>query len=1123
VLYFYQSNQLDILTQLLGPLIKNRPPADPFAREQILVQSPGMAQWLKLELAQQLGIVANVDFPLPASFIWQMFHKVLGDVPEQSPFNKEAMAWRLLRLLPTKLNEPEFAVLGHYLDDDDDLGQRKLWQLCQKIADIFDQYLVYRPDWMAAWEAGDGLPEVSESQPWQPILWQDLVDDTVSQMASPYHRGNLFNDFIEKLSHSRQKPEGLPERVFVFGISALPPAYLKALEALALHIDLYLFFGNPCQVYWGDLRERVSDSDLGAGNPLLASMGKLGRDYLELLGELDKQELEHQPFASPGDADLLRLIQQDILELRDPIDPNALVSGGHQRPVALSDSSICFHLCHSPRRELEVLHDQLLAMLADDPTLNPRDIIVMVPDINAYSPYIQAVFGSAPLTQQIPFAISDRSATQESPVLLSFLELLALPQSRASASSILTLLDVPALARRFGIHPQQLPQLRQWVIEAGVRWGLDAHDMQRWSLPSGETNSWLFGLKRMLLGYAMSPRVGMVGDILPYDEVQGMAARGVGPLCDLIEALIQTQQVLQTARSAAHWQTALLELLGRFYEFDEEDASAQQQLLSLIERLALVTENSDFNGDISPQILLDYCRNRLNLERGSQRFLAGQVNFATLLPMRAIPFKVVCLLGMNDANYPRSVPALGFDLMAAHPMRLGDRSRRDDDRYLFLEALLAAQNRLYISYVARSAVDNSELEPSVLVSELRDYIAQSAYLVEQPVNNKAVEVPDMRVDVAGKKLLAALSTEHPLQPFSPAYYYPGGKLFSYNERWLPAARRQLVVGEVQRTEQPLPASDPIADLALTDLQRFARAPCAWFFQHRLKVYYPRLEEQLMESEAFSLDGLGRYRLDEQLLDAKLHGLDEPQQSRAHRASGQLPHGAFGDLWFEQRWAVLEPLSAQVRALGERNQPRRLVDLTLGEARLTGWIGAHSIKGLADYRPGRLSVKARLDVWLTHLAYHAMGYPPLPSYLLGRDEGARLQSVSEEQAHGYLSQWLEVLNQGQQAPLALPIETAWAWLAAAWDGKQCQLSDDPVVLKKAMGKAMGQFEGNQQIPGEGGDPYVSQVITDLEAQWPSIQALAELLLIPLMHHQEVFSYDDVLNEGDEKGDKEASHE
>ncbi|MFM2485463.1 exodeoxyribonuclease V subunit gamma [Celerinatantimonas yamalensis] len=1088
MLYFYQSNQLDVLAGLIGPLMHQLPLANPLTREQVLVQSPGMAQWLKLELARQLKVAANIEFPLPASFIWRMFHLVLTDVPEQSPFQKEAMAWRLMRILPTQQDDSDFAPLFDYLSERGEGHERKCWQLCQKIADLFDQYLVYRPHWMSAWEQGDDLVDITASQPWQPKLWRLLVDDTVSQMDSPYHRGNLFTDFIERLQIG-SPPQGLPERVFIFGISALPPAYLKAIEALGQHLDIHLFFGNPSREYWGDLR----DSHALAGNPLLASMGKLGRDYIELLAEVDKQELDLDLFIEPDSSTLLGQLQCDLLNLYNPIDPTAWQDSLHKRAVEISDDSVTFTLCHSARRELEVLHDQLLAMFEADPTLSAQDVIVMVPDINRYSPAIQAVFGSVDESRFIPYAISDRSVRDESPLLQSIIELLALPTARASASGLLTWLEVPAMARCFSIKSDEMPKLRQWVIESGVCWGLDQSDLQRWSNPdNSEQNSWLFGLKRMLLGYAMDSD-SLVCGILAYPESQGMAAELVGKLADFIDALIKWRDMLMSPADYATWQQRLLWLLDTFYQFDEQDVLEQQQLHQLIERFYQMVQSCDYQAPIESMIVHDYVRNQLTSTSGSQRFLAGPVNFCTLLPMRAIPFKVVCLLGMNDADYPRSVPAIGFDLMGEHPMQRGDRSRREDDRYLFLEAILAAQHRLYISYVGRSVNDNSPLEPSVLVAELRDYLAQSFCLSADLTAAS---------DLSGERLLAHLSCQHPLQPFSPVYFTEQSGYFSYHPRWLSAAKALF--------DEPPPITDSLEPLSeafpvdrmfdYADLQQFVRAPSEWLYKRRLNIHYPQLEESLVEAESFSVNGLARYQLDEQLLQARLQQRAFEQVSEGLQAGGQLPHGEFGRISIEKRWQSLDPLIgrlSQLPALEPSRWSVRLAPFNDNCPPIQGWLTSQCPDALVAFRPGKLRAKDKLLAWVDYLVAQLIDAAPKQSYLLGIDEAIHFEAISKELAQRYLQDWLAALQVAWQQPFALPCEALWLYVQHSWDDSQQLMSSDENVRQTALFKALQHYQGEF---GEGQNRYIYQQLgDDFSDKWVTLAPWVERLLVPMKYY------------------------
>ncbi|USD64721.1 exodeoxyribonuclease V subunit gamma [Vibrio sp. SCSIO 43136] len=1102
----YHSNQVDLLKSLLVELIRIEPISHPFKSEQILVQSPGMSQWLKMALAEEFGVAANIDFPLPATFIWDMFTKVLPDVPKRSAFNKEAMTWKLMTLLPQHLEQPLFSPLKRYLDNDTDSS--KLYQLAEKVADIFDGYLVYRPEWIAAWERGEDVAELEEEQPWQPILWRELYEQTLELKQSHYHRANMYQDFIAHLDKFEQGDMQLPERLFVFGISSLPPRYMDALKALGEHIDVHLMFTNPCRYYWGEVRDRKYLAKVAArsrqhvewkqgelsyqgetpqlkgsmeenlhlqevGNGLLASMGKLGRDNLYLLSQLEAQEVE--AFVDVDNSTLLGQIQSDILNLTEHQDDDKLTDSLHKQVVAENDSSLQLHVCHSAMREVEVLHDNLLAMFEKDPTLKPRDVIVMVADINAYSPAIQAVFGNAPGERYIPFSISDRSATQESPLLNAFLQLLALPQSRCEASELLELLEVPAISAHFGFDNHQFELAKTWIEQMGVRWGLDDTTSGSFDLPTLGQNTWLFGVRRALLGYAMPEQAGLFADgagaIAPFDEVQGMDAELAGKLAHYVSTLIEYRQRLDKTQAITLWRDVLYCMLDDFFAPDLQDELALKHIRDAISHLDEQLEDARFDQAISPSVIRSYLDDRLSGSRVSQRFLAGQVNFCTLMPMRSIPFNLVCLLGMNDDAYPRSVPPEGFDLMVGRT-RAGDRSRRDDDRYLFLEALLSAQQSLYISYVGRSIQDNSERIPSVLVTELMEYCAQN-YCYQQDQG--------LDVDRSGQALVTSLTHHHAMMPFSPSAFT--GAQPSYAREWLPVANREGKASDDfnHALEDAFWDVTPPYTLELAELQRFWRLPVQYFFNRRLKVFFSVPKAALESEEPFTLGGLTSYQLKNELLQAKLAEPNNPDVATTYfdgqKAQGRLPVGAFGELEFRSVSKQVDDLFSTINALIYTPQEDVEVALAIeveGEVwNLSGWLKQIYQSGMLRYRVGSIRSQDILAAWIDHLCLAATGEAK-KTHLIGyaKKEGVvhyQFAPMPKEEATLRLAELLRLYRLGLTQPLAYFPKTVLAGLSECV--KQGKWLDDK--QESAHKKMAAAFEDGFFV-GEGSDTYIQRI-------------------------------------------------
>jgi len=1149
VFQVYHSNQLSLLKDLLVALMQQSPLENPFDNETVLVQSPGMAQWLQLEIASTTGIAANIDFPMPASFIWQQFIHILQDVPESSPFNKMSMTWHIMQLLPECLEDPDFSALAHYLEADDEC--RKRFQLSQKIADIFDQYLVYRPEWIDNWDeteaetiahwqddSPEAMPNWINDQRWQAKLWKKLsakIEFNFSEQGKAYHRAGLYKAFLTKLKDA-QNLTHLPKRIFVFGISALPESYLEALLGLSKHCDVHFLLSNPCRYYWGDIvdpkllakrfaqdRQKLmvekgkiaaladtswqkdekhrewalSEDEMSeVGNPLLASMGKMGRDFLYQLYSLEQNEID--AFVDINRDNLLHNIQADILDLQD--SSKALTLTAKDRVVIdASDQSLSLHLSHSIMREVEVLHDNLLTMLSEDAQLTPKDIIIMVPNIDQYAPYVQAVFANQALhtgssSRYIPFTISDVSAQQENPILVSFLQLLNLNKSRYTREDILALLEVPAILARFKLSQDDFVLLQKWINESGIRWGLNEQSSEQWDLPKLSQNSWLFGLKRMLLGYAMGDD--LFAGISPYDDVQGLQGELLGRFIDFIDTLIALEKGLKSIYDAAQWQQFIYQLIDDFYLEDDDNSALFTLIREQLDNLLAGTQDAQFAEPISLYVLLEFLENNLSSQSNSQRFLAGQVNFCTLMPMRSIPFKVVCLLGMNDGVYPRNIVPMGFDLMAGHRKR-GDRSRREEDRYLFLEALLSAQDKLYISYIGRDINDNSEKMASVLVSELLNYCQQSFVLADN-VNDDS--------SLASKQLLKAISHFYPMQSFSESYYQGG--VSTYNPIWWQAIQADKSVSE--DLLQPLPLAEPLLEIPLLHLKQFLRHPCKTFFNRRLEIYFELDNSEQDNDEPFALDNLEQYNLKAQQFEVALAGSSLVELFKQIKATGELPLSEFAPLVFNQDLQEMEDLADITMSYFVGARETVTVDLQFAEKRLLGELTDHCENGLVRIKTGTIRAKEMLALWLEHLCYCITHGENLRSTFLGQGSGIYFDELPSDYAYQRLVELIDLYELGLQQPLPFFIGCAYEWCSKVHEMQaDCFVFEDIdfATQTEAQSEALKKFSSERGFS-EGSDPYISRVYDNLEDHWLDFERIAFKVFKPILTNMNTIEYKEV---------------
>jgi exodeoxyribonuclease V gamma subunit len=971
VFHTYRSNRLEILTDRLAELLR-LPLRSPLAREIVVAQSNGMARWLALRLADRLGVCANLDFLFPAAFLWEMSRAALRQLPPTSAFEKPALAWRVMNLLGSLEDAPCFAAPRAWLGNGGDDFRR--YQLACRIADCFDQYLVYRPDWIRKWEAG-------EEDHWQAELWRRLARSGES------HRVRVQEQFRAALKQGDFNRRRLPERVAIIGLTALPPLYLDLLAELARRVDVHLFLLDPCQEYWGDIRAERDLARLGeetdpdevyltVGNPLLASLGKQGRDFIDLLQAYPRAEWDG--FAEPAGDDLLHHLQADILHLRE--------RGGDDcppLPLRPDDRSVQIQVCHGPMREVEVLHDRLLALFETHQDLRPSDVIVMAPDIAAYGPLIEAVFDTAPRERRIPFSIADQGVRAENPLVETFFELLDLGGGRCDAGQVLGLLESPAVRRRFGLSEDDLERIRRWAREAGIRWGIDAEIKTTWELLATAEHTWRAGLDRLLLGYAL-PGEGrdLYRDILPYDEVEGGEARALGQLQGFTEALFGLDARLRERRSLAEWAAALGALLDQFFEPREREENELQLIRAALETLRNNAELAKFDEPVALPVVKSALRESLNpAESGAGRFLGGGVTCCAMVPMRSIPFPVVCLIGMNDDAYPRPRRPVDFDLMTGR-FRRGDRSRRQDDRYLFLETLLSARRCFYLSYVGQNIRDNSVLPPSVLIGELLDTVDRGF------------------LGADGGRASGQLVTRHPLQAFSRRYFNGDGRLFGYAREWVEASRQ---AGRGERNATPLlavelPEPEPGSrTVTLEGLARFFTNPARWLLRERLGIRPAEGEEALETREPFVLDGLGSHQLVGRMLELYREGRPMVEIETIMRASGALPHGQVGQCVFAgARERVARFAGKLGRALSRQEIEPLVVDLTLGEFRVTGRLTGLTPAGWVGYRLANVKANDYLNLWLRHLALNAAapeGVAP-QSHWVAEDKDVLLEPVED---------------------------------------------------------------------------------------------------------------------------------
>ena len=1018
------ANQLETLAQLLVAHSSEVPLA-PLEPEICLVQSNGMADWLKLQQANLTGISASMEFPMPASFLWRMYQRVLHpsllDAP--SPFAKDSLQWRLLRLLPELLDAPEFARPRHFLDGD--VSQTKRFQLARKLADLFDQYQLYRADWIKAWEAGR-LLGLGADEAWQASLWRALIA-SLPEAEQQLSRAHLHAAFLDALQGD-ERPAGLPRRLFLFGINSMPQQLLEALHAMSRHCQLLLMILSPCREYWGD--KGVADLDsFAASNPLLDSWGAQGRDFLRLLQSVDASEQalsqvqEINPYA---DADEHTRADSIICQLQQSLLDNCLPPSGQRLPP---DPGLAFYPAYSRQREVEVLHDKLLTLFATDASLQYGEVVVMMPNIDAYVPHIEAVFGRYPLEdgRRLSYSISDRSAA-DAPLFVALDYLLSLPSQRLALSEVMSLLALPAVLKAQGMTADDLTQLQDWCAASHIRWALDAsHKQQLLELPADASsdwrahNTWQAGLDQLLAGYCAGS-----ADIFSCASVDEVTAGGgalLGQLTRFIDTLARLRQQLAHSQTPADWATLFSDLLDTCFVADSDDERLLiSQLSTSLDAWLADCALAAFD-DVLPlaqarQGWLD----QLAAAGMSQQLSFNGITFCTLMPMRALPFKQVFLLGMNDGDYPHATTQVDFDLMQ-DDYRPGDRDRRNDDQYLFLEALMSVRDSLHISWIGRDISKNEDRPPCTLVAQLRD-------LVDHCWQTSLVDKHGKSISAS-----AALTQQLPLAAFGERYFLPADTDAdlpcqqmprTYAHEWFSLYRDDAATTDLPTLPDTLPS-----ELQARHLADLLKSPDKVFREHRLQARLDTLEDDLEDDEPFAASGLTLWQLRSQLLQDLQNG--EPSDLSGWKKSGVLPPGELTQtlLRTEQDAASSIYRRTQEHLQGATPAPRHELLLTLHANNKSASL-VLSLNDLWQQQDGLLLVDTsasnlyqegwRIDklasFWIRHLSACAAGLG-LHSRLVARDKQVHLAPLSAKQAQARLNQLFLLYQAAWQQPLVLP--------------------------------------------------------------------------------------------------------
>ncbi|ALG84955.1 exodeoxyribonuclease V subunit gamma [Gordonia phthalatica] len=1079
---------VDVLAQSLAVPLR-----DPMQTEVVAVPERGVERWLRQQLSLRLGtgsgsgsvdgIAANIAFDSPRSLLRQVIDGVSVDPDAAESWFADQLRWPVLRVLDAHLDDPHLRVLAAHLGHGETGADKRGRRLAtaSTIAGLFSAYGWQRPTMIAEWAAGhdtDGTgTELAEHLRWQPWLWRLVRDD----VGHPH----LAEDLGAVLDRLRSDPGvvDLPERLALFGATRIPQTLREVLEALSDTREVGLYLPHPSPTLW----DRVHDAAPGAGvlarsnravlrpsHPLLASLSRDVQELHEVLAPAIGASLHHSSSKTAAET-LLSTVQDGIR--RDELAP----AGG-----VTADGSLEVHACHGPARQVEVLRDRLLHLFDADPTLEPRDVLIMCPDVETFAPLIGGAFGQAGMGGDHPaftlrVRLADRGIRTQNGVLDVVARVLDLAAGRVRAGDLLDLVAAEPVRRRFGFSDDDVDALTGWVQRSGVRWGVDDAQRQRFGLGGFPQGTVQTGLDRILLGVvAEESENEWLATALPLSgidstdtDLAGRFAEFAGRLSDLLDAVARRH-------ATGAWAELLIRTVDLLTDTDSDTQWQRSQAVGMITD-ALTIPDGAAESELELADLRDLMGQLLRARPTRSNFCTGELTVCTMVPMRAVPHRVIAILGMDSGAYPRAGTVDGDDILQVTPM-VGERSVRDEDRQVFLDAICAATDNLLVFYTGADALTGTRTPPATVVSELLD---------------TARTVLDVDADRANPVLM-----RHTLHAFDEDNFVDAdGGPFSYDRGLLPAARALSALTRTRDrgprppviSDETLPPADVSGDVDLDDLITFLSAPVEGYARQRLGVGLPDDADEHSDELAVNLDGLERWGVGNRFLAALLAGDDPAAAQGAEFRRGSLPPFAFG----AREFAPIRDKAQAVAtaAHGYRSDSADAVDVRVvlpGGRRLNGTVGEIFSGRLVPVSYSRLAPKHRLAAWIRLLAIAAgSDHEVSEAIVIGSASGhypsakvSRLHAPSN--AADLLGVLVTLRDAGLSSPVGLTLDAAGA-AAAEFN----RTGKDTTALQRAGWAYKKSYADPNRYAGLvfHGDPDADVAFDTLTAAVPTVEAMA----------------------------------
>lgn len=733
-----------------------------FEAATVIVPERLMGTMLKDKITRSSGICANLDcVTLPGPVLEKIY---LKNNSTQQLFDFTQAKFLIYQILcqmsiDNSIQEP---ALANYLIVDNHFERGRAFTLATQLGEIFHEYIYLRTEELFNIDKMN-LPL------WQKQVWNNLQTaiapcKTYLDIFSYFMSADLDNVDIQ-----------LPSELYIFGLTSIYPSQLQILNKLSEKINIYWYYLAVSHHYYGDLLSTsaraklekkylrkpdlsLDDLYLVDGNPLVANLGQQSREFIELLqaNDIEVYRFEDNLTIEETRSTFLQLLQNDIRNLRfrideqfrcgenpdfyaDPLSLSVANEKGEICDIANNASSIKINSCHNRMREIQVMFNELAGLFQCTPDISLKDVLITAPDIDDYATYLQGVFENEKIVTSdnrelaISYTLTGNHRVRSYKTLETIKFILNFPY-HLPVTSLIELLMQAEIQQQLAISSNDIAVIEKWLNDNRVNFGYDATDYQVFGYADYSVHSFRQFLDNLLLGGFINQSTVEQANQIPIIALNGKNYRPYDNLdyADLALAhkLILLIDQLQELRSKLYvdqytWQDLELaevcQLLNRLQSQIFSDNEGLLTINRFIGQLQLQNPQTMVNLPIINQLIDEFYQNsRTSLN------MNGAITCASLRHVRNLPFKYIYILGLNFGEFPREYRPNRLSLLA-YDWCIADRNYNLEDKQIFLDTILAAQERLWLSYVGRRETDNSEIKPSAVLKLLITTLGQSFY------------------------------------------------------------------------------------------------------------------------------------------------------------------------------------------------------------------------------------------------------------------------------------------------------------------------------------------------------------------------------------------------------------